>query len=701
MKRRMAAILAADVAGFSRLVAEDEEETLRRLPSYRKVFDDFVAAYGGRIFNTAGDSVMCAFDSAVDAVRAAIDIQESLRTRNLAYPPSRRMMYRIGVTIGDVVEREGDLLGDAVNIASRLESLAEPGGVCVARSVHESVVNKIAVPFRDIGPRELKNIPQPVHAFVVAWPGQETVADAVPPQSRDAFDRARDALDQKREALDRERDALDRDRDRARGRDERRQARRDARDERRRARDGDGQDDEDRPRRGPTWRAFVVPIVVLAVIFVAIPAFRAVKRTIDGWMPETSSRVATKPSDRPARIPPLAVTVDAPEQYAALAASNAFVEKPRTTAELYHNARLAEARGDTKRARRAYKDYVELREDFIDPHLRLMVLARRDEGRPGLREFYDELAKKEPARVVTLMQALTYEGAEQRSRLEALAAASPEFVPVQYYLADALSGRSGGTQSLADKRTELAALDKVLAAANDGQLAKYFLDRSVEREWAEKAKTRKEAVEAALANAPTKPTASFARGDEGWKVTLTMPEPAAAISYRMGEAGELQSTGSGPSTDPRTGKAPALTAFNLPAGQEKGTLYVTYKDARDNEAGPFEIAFDPALALTEQIVGTLEATPDKWVGFARDRSDIMTINHLIANRCAIAKATVGFDGGPLESTIRLPPCDTAKPFEIPLDADTAVVIPRRAKEVAVQLSYTDGRQSETRTFRRP
>src|SRR5262249_2002721 len=158
-------------------------------------------------FNTAGDSVMCAFDSAVDAMRAAIDIQESLRTRNLAYPPSRRMTYRIGITIGDVVEREGDLLGDAVNIASRLESLPEPGGVGVARPVHGGGINKSAVPFRDIAPREWKNIPQPVHAFVVAWPGQETVADAVPPQSRHEFDRAREALDQKREALDRERDA--------------------------------------------------------------------------------------------------------------------------------------------------------------------------------------------------------------------------------------------------------------------------------------------------------------------------------------------------------------------------------------------------------------------------------------------------------------------------------------------------------------
>ena len=133
MKRKIAAILAADVAGYSRLVAEDEEETLTRLAAFRQVFDDFVGRCGGRIFNTAGDSVMCEFDSAVEAVRAAIDIQEALRTRNRALPPGRRLQFRIGITIGDVVERGGDLLGDGVNIAARLESLAEPGGICVSR----------------------------------------------------------------------------------------------------------------------------------------------------------------------------------------------------------------------------------------------------------------------------------------------------------------------------------------------------------------------------------------------------------------------------------------------------------------------------------------------------------------------------------------------------------------------------------------
>jgi class 3 adenylate cyclase len=184
MKRKIAAILAADIAGYSRLVAEDEEETLRRLASYRSVTDDFIARYGGRIFNTAGDAVLAEFPSAVEAVRCAIDIQESLRTRNMAYPPSRHMSFRIGITIGDVVERDGDLLGDGVNIAARLEGLAEVGGICISRAVHEQVANKLSVQFADIGAQEVKNIPTPVHAYMVAMRREDGTYSTPRPKKR-------------------------------------------------------------------------------------------------------------------------------------------------------------------------------------------------------------------------------------------------------------------------------------------------------------------------------------------------------------------------------------------------------------------------------------------------------------------------------------------------------------------------------------
>jgi adenylate cyclase len=178
MKRKIAAIMAANIAGYSRLVAEDEEETLRRLESYRAVFNDFIVRGSGRVFKTAGDAILAEFASSVEAVRCAIDVQESLRTRNLAYPPSRQMHFRIGITIGDVVERDGDLLGDGVNIAARLEGLAQPGGLCISSSVYEQVANKLSVQFADIGEQEVKNIPTPVHAYTLSIGGIHEQSDA-------------------------------------------------------------------------------------------------------------------------------------------------------------------------------------------------------------------------------------------------------------------------------------------------------------------------------------------------------------------------------------------------------------------------------------------------------------------------------------------------------------------------------------------
>jgi class 3 adenylate cyclase len=173
VKRRIATILASDVASFSRLVAEDEEDTLQRLTACYRACESFVARHGGRIFNTAGDSIMCEFESPLEAVRTAIDMQEAIRGRNLAYPPQRWLQFRIGIFTGEVVDRNGDLLGTAVNIAARIERLAKPGGVCVAKAVHEAVADKVSVPFVDLGERKVKNIPGPVHIFAVAWPGSE------------------------------------------------------------------------------------------------------------------------------------------------------------------------------------------------------------------------------------------------------------------------------------------------------------------------------------------------------------------------------------------------------------------------------------------------------------------------------------------------------------------------------------------------
>ena len=174
MKRKIAAIFAADIAGYSRLVAEDEEETLRRLASYRQVTDDFIAKSGGRIFNTAGDSILAEFPSAVEAVRCATEIQAALRTRNEHLPDEQRMWFRIGINLGDVIVQGGDLLGDGVNVAARIQTIAEPGGVCISGSVYDQIRNKLTLQIKQLGERSFKNIAQPVRTFSIesttSWP---------------------------------------------------------------------------------------------------------------------------------------------------------------------------------------------------------------------------------------------------------------------------------------------------------------------------------------------------------------------------------------------------------------------------------------------------------------------------------------------------------------------------------------------------
>lgn len=164
-QRRLTTILAADVAGYSRLVARDEEAALRTLKSHRDILMDLIARHRGRVFGTAGDSVIAEFGSAVEAVRCAMTAQERLAEENANLPPDHQMHLRIGINVGDVMVDGDDLLGDAVNIAARLESLAEPGGITISGSTFDQVRNRLSVGFQDLGPQKVKNIPEPVRTF--------------------------------------------------------------------------------------------------------------------------------------------------------------------------------------------------------------------------------------------------------------------------------------------------------------------------------------------------------------------------------------------------------------------------------------------------------------------------------------------------------------------------------------------------------
>ncbi len=165
--RKLAAILAADVAGYSRLMGQDEEATVRTLAAYREIVATEVGAHEGRVFGGAGDSFVAEFASPVQAVRSAIAIQDAIAERNKDVPKDRRMQFRIGVNLGDVIVDGENLLGDGVNVAARLESIAPPGGICVTANVQEQIRGRIETPIRDLGRQSFKNIDKPVRVYSV------------------------------------------------------------------------------------------------------------------------------------------------------------------------------------------------------------------------------------------------------------------------------------------------------------------------------------------------------------------------------------------------------------------------------------------------------------------------------------------------------------------------------------------------------
>ena len=168
LMRRLVAVFAADAAGYSRLTGADEEGTHVRLREHLQgVFAPNIAAHRGTIIKNTGDGLLAEFDSVVDAVRCAIDVQRGMAERNAAVPSTERIEFRIGINVGDIIKDAGDIFGDVVNVAVRLEAIAEPGGICLSDDAHRNVRNKLDVSFDDVGEQRLKNIECPIRVFKV------------------------------------------------------------------------------------------------------------------------------------------------------------------------------------------------------------------------------------------------------------------------------------------------------------------------------------------------------------------------------------------------------------------------------------------------------------------------------------------------------------------------------------------------------
>src|ERR1700726_1320609 len=189
--RKLAAILAADVAGYSRLASTDEDRTLARLRALRSdLLDPAVAVHHGRVVKRTGDGILIEFRSVVDAVRCAIEVQNGLTERNAGLPAERRIEFRIGIHLGDVIEEsDGDLMGDGVNIAARLEGIAAPGAICLSEDAYRQVKGGLDLAVSDLGPPQLKNIADPVRVYSleVGKPAQVRPTKPAAPKQRSMF----------------------------------------------------------------------------------------------------------------------------------------------------------------------------------------------------------------------------------------------------------------------------------------------------------------------------------------------------------------------------------------------------------------------------------------------------------------------------------------------------------------------------------
>src|SRR5512139_3792110 len=165
VKRKLTAILSADAKGYSRLMGKDEGGTIQTLNTYKEVMANLIRHHHGRVVDAPGDNVLAEFASVVDAVECAVEIQKELKSRNVEFPENRRMEFRIGINLGDVIEEGDKIFGDGVNIAARVQGLADGGGICISGSAHEQVENKVAVNFEYLGEHMVKNITRPVRVY--------------------------------------------------------------------------------------------------------------------------------------------------------------------------------------------------------------------------------------------------------------------------------------------------------------------------------------------------------------------------------------------------------------------------------------------------------------------------------------------------------------------------------------------------------
>jgi hypothetical protein len=393
----------------------------------------------------------------------------------------------------------------------------------------------------------------------------------------------------------------------------------------------------------------------------------------------------------------MAVSLEAIQQgFAGLAKSGGIIANAARPEEHYHNARAYEQRGDYGNARRSYNAFFASRLDVLDPHLRYQAFLKVQEGRAGAREIYGAMYEQDKRPLIDFARILLFEAPQRTDMLKSFLAANADFAPGFYELSRDYSAARKGAQSLGDRQAELEALERFKALHAEGKFLKYFIDQALAAEWLDDAESRLKSLAALKRSADAAPvTLSAMRSNSDWIVSLQMKEMPKEIFYKLPGEESFRSTGLTDVTNPATGHKVPNMHFMLKPSVGRAKIAVKYTDIGDEMRGPFELDFDPDMALVAAQKKMLDMTKNSWVAFRDyDGKVLLYFTSLITNRCAISKVAYGIDTASTPSTFPLEPCNAKDPYNVG-DGTIYVTIPSNARYASVQLSFKDGTQSET------
>jgi hypothetical protein len=386
--------------------------------------------------------------------------------------------------------------------------------------------------------------------------------------------------------------------------------------------------------------------------------------------------------------------------FKSLAALGGIIVDPSRPDQFYHNARLQELGGDTLNARQSYLGFAKFNVEALDPYLRFATLLKVSEGRAGAREVLGALRATNKTKALELAWIQLFEDPQRMVKIEDFGKLNPDFAPALFVLAEEFSEDRLGVQALSDKRSEQKSLIDFLSAETNGSLNKFFVDQEILAQWIATAQKRLKTLETVDVNAT--PTINPVRAGQGWLVNVSMPEPATAISWRLGNQGDFVDTGRLAIKDQQTGQPMVNPSFQLAGDTQSASIFVKYTDIKSREVGPFEIKFDPSNALMASQKAMIEQTWTGWIAFdASGFRGNVYFTSLAVFSCGLKEVRYGLDGGPLDQLLPMPACNSEQPFSIPDGFISYFKVTDAVKSMAVEIVYNDGTTSGIKNFKRP